>query len=435
MGKFKKVLKDLDFIENEDDNDLVLNLLTIPKKDKSYEQANVFVPTANFINEIDLLFLPVDNTTIKGSEKRVKEEFKKMNAIRKANKQEPFKNDLGYRYLVVCIDPATHIIDAEPIKYKYSFIVRDAVKRIYARKILKVPHEIHVDAGNEFRDEFSEYFNKVSHIRKKKAGRHRAQAVVEGVNSLISKVIQTRMLNEEIKTKQKSVEWIEFLPQIVIAINKHYSHKPPTIDEKEHTPIKCKKNTQSCDLLLEGTRVRIQLDNPVDAVETKRLNGKFRIADIRWENKIKHVTQIYLRPDFPPMYEIDNDDNVAYTRKQLQVVKENEKAPTSKTQVKTVIKDLLERVKVKNKIYFKVFWEDDDITLEPRVELYKTVPGLIDEFEEILKLAPKISDIYTKGKTEYFTIKYKNGKTETFTKNQLNKRFPTVLESYDMNKK
>jgi hypothetical protein len=45
--------------------------------------------------------------------------------------------------------------DAEPIKYKYPYIVRDALKRIYDRKILEIPHEIEVDAGNEFKSDFS----------------------------------------------------------------------------------------------------------------------------------------------------------------------------------------------------------------------------------------------------------------------------------------
>jgi hypothetical protein len=70
---------------------------------------------------------------------------------------------------LVSVDIANRRCDAEPIKYKYPDIVRDALKRIYDRKILEIPHEIEVDAGNEFKSDFSTYFNSVSHVRRKKA--------------------------------------------------------------------------------------------------------------------------------------------------------------------------------------------------------------------------------------------------------------------------
>ena len=430
MSKYKKLLKELDYVENEDDNNLVLNLLSVPKRDKPYEAANTTTLKPNTINQADLLFLPLDYTPVVGDKERCKKEFKKVNAIRKKMKQKVFKKDGGYRYLLVVVDTANGMIDAEPIKYKYSFIVRDAMKRIYARKTLIVPKVIEVDDGGEFKDEFDLYFNTVSQVRHKKSGRHRAQAVVEGVNSLLSKLIQTRMIGEEINTGEASLEWVEDMPKIIKATNKYFVHDPPIVDEEKHIPIKCKSGTMSCDVLELNTPVRIQLDNPVDAVKTKRLHGKFRIGDIRFENKVRYVTQLFLRPDFPPMYKVDEFD-VGFTRKQLQVVKSDEKKPSSKLQKKHIVAEILDRVKIKNKVHFKLRYEDGDLTTEPRSELMKFIPGMVEEYEEYIKKVPVIMNSFKKNRKTFFNIKWKNGKETVEERKEFDERFPTLVTKFD----
>lgn len=430
-SKYKQLLADLKYVDNVKDNSMVQNLLRVPREDKSFESVTTLCPTEQYINQVDVLFLPEDNSPFPGDKERSKAEFKKVNAMLKSQNKETLKKDSGYRYLLVAVDIATGVCDAEPLKYKYSFIVRDALKRIYARKILKVPHEIEVDAGSEFKDEFYTYFESVSHVRRKKAGRHRAQAVVEGINSLLSKLIQTRMLSEELNTGEVSREWVEEIPAIIENVNKHFKHKPPETDPVNHIPIKVKKGTLASDIIEEGTPVRIQLDNPIDAVESKRLNGSFRIGDIRWSKNIGHVTQVYLRPDQPPLYEVDNDNNVAYTRNQLQVVRSDEKKPSSKLQKKVVIDEILERFKKGNKIYFKVKWSDGDITEELRASLYKDVPGLIEEFEDIEKNKPKIISRFKAKSKIYYKVKWSNGNETDEAKTEFNKLYPTIVEMYE----
>lgn len=431
MSKYKQLLHELKYIENVDDNDLVQNLLTTPRIDKSFETAVTSCPTENYINQVDVLFLPEDDTEIEGSAARVKQEFIKVNKLRIAEKKQALKKDVGYSYLLVAVDIATGGCDAEPIKYKYPFIVKDALKRIYDRKIIKLPHEIEVDAGNEFKGEFYTYFEDVSHVRKKKAGRHRAQAVVEGINSLLSKLIQTRMLAEEIINKEYSVEWVEEIPDIIKVVNKYFYHKPEEIDTKNHIPIKVKKGTNASNVLEVDTKVRIQLDNPVDAVETKRLNGRFRIGDIRWENVVRKITQVYLRPDFPPMYQVDGDDNVAYTRNQLQVVLSNEKKPSMKLRKREIVEKILKRIVKGNKVFFEIQWDSGDVTEEPRTQLIKDIPGLIEEFEDIEENKPKIISEYKSRNKIYYEVEYGNGDIVEESKAQFIKRFPTIIEEYE----
>ncbi len=382
MSKYRKLLKDLSYIQNENDNDKVQNLLKLPRKDNKVNTPHTACPTDNYIHQIDTLFLPEDNTIIPQHIAIDKADMKKVNRILIINKQKPFKKPPAYKYCLVVVDIATGKIDAEPLKYKYSFVAKNALIRIYKRKILTLPHEIEVDAGTEFKDEFANYFNTISTIRTKLSGRHRAQAVVEGVNSIISKLVQTRQIGEELNTNEVSVTWVSELPNIVKFVNKYYEHAPSKIHPITDTPIKCKKGTTACDIFEIGTNVRIQLDNPVDTVKSKRLHGKFRIGDIRWENKVRKITQIYLRPNFPPMYKVDHID-VAYTKNQLQEVKGNENVPHSQLQRHFIIDRLLKRYKVRNKIVFDVLWSDKSTTQEPRTNLILDVPDLVKQFEKV----------------------------------------------------
>ena len=123
--------------------------------------------------------------------------------------------------------------------------------------------------------------------------------------------------------------------------------------------------------------MRIQLDNPIDYTTGKRLHGKFRAGDIRWENQIRQITRLYLRPGQPPMYQVDDNMKVAYSRGQLQVVSADELRPTNQSQHKFIIEKLLKRFKTKNKVYFQVLWD----TNEPRTNLMKDVPELVEQFE------------------------------------------------------
>ena len=131
-------------------------------------------------------------------------------------------------------------------------------------------------------------------------------------------------------------------------------------------------------VLPDGTPVRVQLDNPIDYVSGSRLHGKFRAGDIRWENKIRHITRLYLRPGQPPMYQVEDDGHVAYTKINCRLCKTMKSdQPTSHRKI--IIKRLSRRFK--NKIMYEVLWDTGETTVEPRSSLMKDVPDMIDAFE------------------------------------------------------
>ena len=226
--------------------------------------------------------------------------------------------------------------------------------------------------------DFKKYYDRLLDIVKKIAGRHRQQSVVETKNYQIGKILNARMQVEEINNNVISRSWVDILPELFKSINKHLSYEAKDTDV--NSPIRT--NTFTSNMLPVGTKVRIQLDNPQSYTDGKRLMGKFRAGDIRWSKTTHIITQFYLRPDQPPMYQLDNNTDVAYTKYQLQVVKSDEITPTTSSQSKFLVKKLLKRFKLKNKIYFEVLWGDNSKTDEPRASLIKDIPLLINEYEK-----------------------------------------------------
>jgi hypothetical protein len=303
-------------------------------------------------------------------------------------------NDNGYKYALVVTDLATRISDAEPLKNKTANDVKSAFETIYDRGILKLPEFIYTDPGTEFKGAVKKYFedNDVS-IKYGKAGRHSQIALVERTNQYLAKAIFRRMQAQEILTGQKSVEWVDDLPKFIKAMNKVRKKLPP----KPATGSSVCSG-DACKLLDIGTKVRAILDNPIDYVSEKKLHGKFRITDIRWDPQIRIIKDIILLPGRPPIYLLNDikninkiDNSVGYTKEQLQVIPKDEEAPNPKVirgkQTTYVIKKILDKKKVKGKIYYKIRWKgysEDQDTWEPRTSLIEDVPILVEEFEERL---------------------------------------------------
>ena len=293
MSRHKDLLKELGLTKATNENNKIQNLLKIPLKDKGVNVARTQNPTYNGIHQIDLLFLP---------------------------------HDKAYKYALVAVDLATSHCDAEPLKTKTSTEVMNALLKIYKRPYLKLPHGLEVDDGTEFKKEFSNYFKTKLNIRVKEPGRHRQQAVVEHMNGTIGKLLFMKMSEEELKTNKINTSWVKFLPSVVEQINKHLSHKAVDLDAMDDKNIS-QASGKARNILEIGTEVRKQLDAPIENVSNKKLFGKFRKTDFRWEKEPEEITRVFLNPAKPPLYQLNDNSNVSYTYNQLQVVKPNEVAP------------------------------------------------------------------------------------------------------------
>jgi Integrase core domain len=246
------------------------NLYVKPRKEKKSERPRVIVWIANAVQQADLLPMPTDP-----------------------------ENE---RHILTVVDVATRTVDAEPLKSKQADAVLKAFKAIYKRGGLKPPSvRLEVDNGGEFKSVVWNYFVKKIgvHVKYGKPGRHKQQCYAECANGLIGKALHQRMSAQEMLTGEPSREWIDDLPIIVKALNRRWKRKPPP--RPEGLPIFTEK---SGELLLEGTRVRVALDEP-RGVPGEKLPGKFRASDIRWDPKIHIIKKAILSPEQPPTYLVD----------------------------------------------------------------------------------------------------------------------------------
>jgi hypothetical protein len=271
--------------------------------------------------------------------------------------------DKGYKYILVCVDVYDGVLDCEPLKNRASSDIVKAFTKIFKRKYLKEPLIITFDLGSEFRAETEKYFSKLGiRVNYVPTGRHRGVAVVERANQKIASILFKRMTNQELLLGIQDKQWVDDLPELVHVLNEHT--KAPLTKELTPDPI---VDEYTGNLLKEGQKVRILLDYPIDAVENKRLHGKFRSTDIRWSPDIYKITHVLLKPSYPPMYLTSNNDNIARTKNQIQVVKDNEKEPDKKflknhdPNETGVIQEILDKKIENRKTYYLVRYKGDTI--------------------------------------------------------------------------
>jgi transcriptional regulator len=226
--------------------------------------------------------------------------------------------DHGFKYALVVVDDANRKLDAEPLKDKNTINLVKAFKKIYSRNILKTPKNVEFDSGAEFHGETEIYFKKLGiHIRYADVNRHRQQSLVETKNHVLGKAIHMMQAQQELRTNKQVRVWVKFLPELVSLINEHVSSTIPKHRVEDDFPVSTDDNKN---LLGIGTPVRVLLDYPIHAHNEKRLDNKFRASDIRWTPTVYKITQVLLRPSFPPLYLVDDGKTTQHTRQQLQVV-------------------------------------------------------------------------------------------------------------------
>ncbi|GBC31241.2 chromobox protein homolog 5-like [Rhizophagus irregularis DAOM 181602=DAOM 197198] len=271
----------------------------------------------------------------------------KPNATHQADLAEMPVDPKGFHYFLVVVEVAGKRVDAEPLKDKTANRVLNGFVKIYRRNRIKPPtHRLETDSGSEFTND------------------------------------------QELKTGVTSVEWSEDFHNIVSKVNELWQRNPPDI------PTGSPKVSKKTDLLSEGARVRVKLDEPISVLGNK-LHGKFRTGDIRWNPNIRVIKKMILSPEQPPTYLLNGPhgrlgvSRCAYTRKELQVVPINEKPPPDSVirgQPERFIPEQILRHRIrKGQDQYLVKWErypDTEATWEPADRLKEDVPDLIRKFWE-----------------------------------------------------
>ncbi|GET56813.1 hypothetical protein DFA_00299 [Rhizophagus irregularis DAOM 181602=DAOM 197198] len=193
------------------------------------------------------------------------------------------------------------------LKDKTANKVLNGFVKIYRRNRIKPPtHRIETDSGSEFTNDQQSY----------------AERAIQAIQEPLLK----RMVAQELKTGVTSVEWSEDFHDVVSKIDEIWQRNPPDI------PTGSPKVSKKTELLSEGIHVRVKLDEPISVLGNK-LHGKFRTGDIRWNPNIRVIKKMILSPEQPPTYLLDGPhgrlgvSRCAYTRKELQIVPENEHLP------------------------------------------------------------------------------------------------------------
>ncbi|GBC35463.2 hypothetical protein PPL_12641 [Rhizophagus irregularis DAOM 181602=DAOM 197198] len=166
-------------------------------------------------------------------------------------------------------------------------------------------------------------------------------------------------------------EWSEDFRDVVNKIDEIWQRNPPDI------PTGSPKVSKKTELLSEGTHVRVKLDEPISVLGNK-LHGKFRTGDIRWNPNIRVIKKMILSPEQPPTYLLDGPhgrlgvSRCAYTRKELQIVPENEHPPPDSVirgQPERFVPERILRHRIrKGQDQYLVKWErypDTEATWEP----------------------------------------------------------------------
>ena len=298
--------------------------------------------------------------------------------------------DKGFEYFLVVVELACRRVDAEPLRNKEAQTTLNAFKTIYKRGRITPPtHRLEVDNGTEFKNELVRNFfiNQIGVLmRFSQPGRHKQQCFAEKAIQEIQEPLNQRMTAQELKTGEPSVEWVDDFHDIVNAVDEKWRRDPPNI------PLGLPKMSMNDILLPEGTRVRVKLDEPI-SVLGKKLHGKFRTGDIKWDPEIRTIKKLMLSPDQPPTYLLNGPhgrlgvSRCAYIRKELQVVPDNKNPPPDSIirgrPERYIPEKILKQRTRQGKLQYLVKWErypESEATWESAKRLEEDVPRLVNEF-------------------------------------------------------
>lgn len=290
-------VKDKEWLNNQEINILFKKPLNDEDNEGNYKS-----PVPNTTHQIDTLMLPEDTKT-------------------------------KHKYLLVVCDVYNRMTDAEPMINKNAETTRDSLRQIYKRKFLKIPQQIICDNGTEFKGAFKTYFKNLKvYVKALPTGKH--LGIIDRRIQIIGNAIMRMQAKIEMETKKTNTDWTHNIKKVIDLLN-DYSKKQnipqsePFDEDGQIDRIQFNKKKQIVQI---GTEVYKILYYPVDSANNKRLHGKFRTGDRRFETKISIITGIIAKPDSPIYYVLDNDDQNPVNRNEFIINTKNK--PVKKNLIK-----------------------------------------------------------------------------------------------------
>eukprot|EP00050_Salpingoeca_kvevrii_P005455 m.283041 g.283041 ORF g.283041 m.283041 type:complete len:369 (+) comp11117_c0_seq4:1833-2939(+) len=242
-----------------------------------------------------------------------------------------------YKYALCVADIGSRHVDARPLRTKEAKEVLEALQDIWRGEWLQQPPEhgrLETDDGKEFMGPVDAWLraNKIQH-RRGIPGRHAQQSLVENLNKLLGQAIFLAQAEDELRSGEPSSEWVESLPEFIQAINTVWQGSPAVRRREKRAEQEPRPET----LLQLGTRVRIQLDRPVDLLTGRPVvaqgNSGFRATDHRWSKELYEVVDNVLLPGESARYIVAPVrpgqtepgrpiQNASFARHQLQVLRD-----------------------------------------------------------------------------------------------------------------
>jgi len=298
----------------------------------------------------------------------------------------------GDKFLLVVVDIGSGKMDCRPLPNITAIATLEKLKDIYGmngkkknKVFSKPPKKIHSDQGTEFNNvAVKDFFHsKNIGIRFSSTGRHSQQAIVERMNLAIGDAIMKLQLHNENVSGLEDKDWVDYLPDIVKAVNDHVLASKPRLEKQDDSAdVKC--NGSECDILEVGAQVRVALDYPTD-VNGTRIYGKFRAGDRRFSLKPHTVENVLMFPNQPIRYVISGIKNNTFSKAELlpYVAPKGMKL----TKGMFLMDRIVDKKKEKNRILYHVKWEGyDELSWEPRTKLLEDGKlQFIRDFEKFKK--------------------------------------------------
>ena len=136
-----------------------------------------------------------------------------------------------------------------------------------------------------------------------------------------------------------------------------------------------------------GDLVRIPYEYPRDVITNKRLTGKFRAGDIRYDPKPRKVEQVIIGPNSIVLYRVEGVRNAVYQKTELQLVKPGDTIPVRRAPPNEdlfEIESLRDPVIIAGVKSYNVRWkgyDESENTNEPRDKLLQEVPQMVRNYE------------------------------------------------------